>query len=155
MFHKVTANLFTFPPGDSLTNMSNKKGLNRREAIGGLSAGLALAASQPVSAANGEMPMRILGKTGEKVSMVGLGGAHIGKPKIDDNEAIRIIRTALDRGLNFMDNSWDYNDGRSETRMGNALQDGYRQKAFLMTKIDGRTKEEAAKQIDESLKRPE
>jgi len=59
----------------------------------------------------------------------------------------------VDRGLNFLDNSWDYNDGKSETRMGDALRDGYRQKVFLMTKFDGRTKESAAKQIDESLKR--
>ena len=99
------------------------------------------------------VPTRTLGRTGEKVSMVGLGGSHIGKPKLSDAEAIRIIRTAVDSGLNFLDNSWDYNDGVSETRVGKALKDGYRQKAFVMTKIDGRTKKEAAKQIDESLKR--
>src|SRR6266513_1247352 len=71
--------------------------------------------------------------------------------------ASRLVRLsfpiAIDRGLNFMDNSWDYNDGQSEIRMGKALRDGYRQKAFLMTKIDGRTKKEAAKQLDESLRR--
>jgi len=99
------------------------------------------------------IPTRPLGRTGEKVSMVGLGGSHIGKPKLSDAEAIRIIRTALDSGVNFLDNSWDYNDGVSETRVGKALKDGYRQKTFVMTKIDGRTKKEAAKQIDESLKR--
>jgi aryl-alcohol dehydrogenase-like predicted oxidoreductase len=99
------------------------------------------------------MPRRDLGRTGEKVSCVGLGGSHIGKPKLSEDEAIRLIRQALDRGMNFMDNSWDYNDGQSEIRMGKALQDGYRAKAFLMTKFDGRTKEEAARQIDESLKR--
>jgi aryl-alcohol dehydrogenase-like predicted oxidoreductase len=82
-----------------------------------------------------------------------LGGSHIGKPKLSEGDAIKIMRAALDRGMNFMDNSWDYNDGQSEIRMGKALKDGYRQKAFLMTKIDGRTKQEAAKQIDESLKR--
>jgi aryl-alcohol dehydrogenase-like predicted oxidoreductase len=98
------------------------------------------------------MIYRLLGSTGEKVSAIGLGGFHIGQVK-DDNEAIRIIRSAIDRGLTFMDNSWDYNDGRSEIIMGKALRDGYRQKVFLMTKVDGRTKEEAAKQIDESLKR--
>jgi predicted aldo/keto reductase-like oxidoreductase len=99
-----------------------------------------------------EMPYRPLGKTGERVSCIGLGGSHIGQVK-DDTEAIGIIRSALDRGLNFMDNSWDYNDGRSEDIMGRALRDGYRNKAFLMTKVDGRTRQEAAKQIDESLRR--
>src|SRR5437588_3270847 len=100
----------------------------------------------------GEMPYRTLGKTGEKVSAIGLGGFHIGQPK-DEEEGIRIIRTAIDRGINFMDNSWDYHDGGSEVRMGKALRDGYRDKVFLMTKIDGRTKQSAAKQIDESLSR--
>src|SRR5437588_3482481 len=100
----------------------------------------------------GEMPYRTLGKTGEKVSAIGLGGFHIGQPK-DEAEGIRIIRAAIDRGINFMDNSWDYHDGGSEVRMGKALRDGYREKAFLMTKIDGRTKQSAAKQIDESLQR--
>jgi aryl-alcohol dehydrogenase-like predicted oxidoreductase len=85
--------------------------------------------------------------------MLGLGGSHIGTPNLSDAEAIRIIRTAIDAGLNFMDNSWDYNDGVSETRVGKALKDGYRAKAFVMTKVDGRTKKEAGKQIDESLKR--
>jgi aryl-alcohol dehydrogenase-like predicted oxidoreductase len=97
------------------------------------------------------MPYRPLGRTGEKVSALGLGGAHIGKP--DEAEAVRIIRAAIDGGITFMDNSWDYNGGASEVRMGKALKDGYREKAFLMTKIDGRTKASAAKQIDESLKR--
>jgi predicted aldo/keto reductase-like oxidoreductase len=100
----------------------------------------------------GTMPYRTLGRTGEKVSLLGLGGAHIGKQDTEE-ESIRIIRTALDHGVNFLDNSWDYNDGKSEVRMGKALRDGYRQKAFLMTKIDGRTKESAARQLDESLRR--
>jgi aryl-alcohol dehydrogenase-like predicted oxidoreductase len=99
------------------------------------------------------VPTRTLGRTGEKVSMLGLGGFHIGKPKLSDAEAIRIIRTAIDAGLNFMDNSWDYNDGASEIRLGKAFKDGYRAKAFVMTKVDGRTKKEAAKQLDESLQR--
>lgn len=84
--------------------------------------------------------------------MVGLGGYHIGIQK-DAKESIRIVRTALDEGVNFLDNCWDYNEGQSEIRMGQALRDGYRNKAFLMTKIDGHTREAAAKQIDESLKR--
>ena len=102
--------------------------------------------------ASGEVPYRSLGKTGEKVSALGLGGHHIGRPK-DEQEGIRIVRSAIDRGITFMDNCWDYHNGGSEIRMGKALRDGYRQKAFLMTKIDARTKESAAKQIDESLSR--
>src|SRR5213080_2150961 len=101
---------------------------------------------------SGEMIYRTLGRTGEKVSAIGLGGFHIGVPK-DEREGIRIVRSAVDRGINFMDNSWDYHDGGSEIRMGKALRDGYRDKVFLMTKIDGRTKSEAAKQIEDSLKR--
>jgi len=119
------------------------------------SAGLSqqvLAQNQPNQIKKGEMMYRQLGRTGEKVSVIGLGGHHIGRPK-DEEEGIRLIRAAIDRGINFMDNSWDYHNGGSEIRMGKALRDGYRQKVFLMTKIDGRTKEAAAKQIDESLKR--
>jgi aryl-alcohol dehydrogenase-like predicted oxidoreductase len=99
----------------------------------------------------GQMPYRILGATGEKVSLIGIGGFHLGKP--DEQEAIRIIRTAIDNGVNFMDNSWDYNGGLSEIRMGKALRDGYREKVFLMTKIDGRTAEAATTQLEESLRR--
>ena len=98
------------------------------------------------------VPMRVLGRSGEKVSMVGLGGYHLGM-QADEQESIRIIRTALDRGINFLDNCWDYNDGQSEVRMGKALRDGYRQKAFLMTKIDGRTRQAASQQLEESLRR--
>ncbi len=96
--------------------------------------------------------MRPLGKTGVMVSRVGLGGAHIGKIP-DEQESIRLVRSAIDRGLTFMDNSWDYNEGKSEERMGKALRDGYREKAFLMTKLDGRTKAAAAAQLDQSLRR--
>jgi predicted aldo/keto reductase-like oxidoreductase len=129
--------------------------MNRRDFVK-FTAGAALASKFPaeVSAQAGqsEIPRRTLGKTGEKVSVIGLGGYHLGVQK-DENESIRLIRTALDRGINFLDNCWDYNDGTSEVRMGKALRDGYRQKAFLMTKIDGRDKATAAKQIEESLKR--
>ena len=102
---------------------------------------------------NAEMPARTLGRTGVEVSLIGLGGWHLGFKHIDDDLSIRIIRTAVDNGINFMDNCWDYNEGASEIRMGKALRDGYRERVFLMTKIDGRTKEEAAKQLDESLRR--
>src|SRR4029078_10912772 len=87
------------------------------------------------------------------VSLVGLGGWHLGFDFIDEELSVRIIRTAVDNGINFMDNCWDYNEGASEERMGKALKDGYRERVFLMTKIDGRTKKDAAKQLDESLKR--
>jgi len=102
---------------------------------------------------NSGMPTRTLGRTGVEVSLIGLGGWHLGFDYIDEDLSIRIIRTAIDNGINFMDNCWDYNDGASELRMGKALRDGYRERAFLMTKIDGRTKEAASKQLDESLKR--
>jgi predicted aldo/keto reductase-like oxidoreductase len=98
------------------------------------------------------IPYRTLGRSREKVSLVGLGGYHLGK-QADPQESVRIIRAGLDEGINFLDNCWDYNGGESEIRMGNALRDGYRQKAFLMSKIDGRTKAAAASQINESLRR--
>ena len=100
-----------------------------------------------------EMPYRVLGSTGARVSAIGLGGWHIGFKDMAEALSIKIIRTAIDRGINFLDNSWDYNEGRSEVRMGKALRDGYREKAFLMTKIDGRSKSEAVKQLDQSLRR--
>jgi aryl-alcohol dehydrogenase-like predicted oxidoreductase len=96
---------------------------------------------------------RLLGNTGERVSAIGLGGWHLGLPKIDEQMSLRIIHHAIDHGVTFMDNSWDYNDGASEIRMGKALRDGYRDKVFLMTKIDGRSKREATRQLDESLRR--
>jgi aryl-alcohol dehydrogenase-like predicted oxidoreductase len=102
---------------------------------------------------NSEIPYRDLGRSGEHVSCIGVGGWHVGLPQVEEKLALRIVRTAIDRGINFMDNSWDYNEGESEKRMGKALRDGYREKAFLMTKIDGRTKKEATRQIEESLKR--
>src|SRR5438045_8173201 len=99
------------------------------------------------------MIYRTLGSTGEKVSAVGVGGWHLGLKHVDEKLALRIVREALDRGINFLDNCWDYNEGASEIRMGKALRDGYREKAFVMTKIDGRSKKEAARQLEESLER--
>ncbi len=98
------------------------------------------------------MIYRALGRTGERVSAIGIGGYHLGKQQ-DPDESIRLLRAAIDRGITFMDNCWDYNGGISEVRMGQALRDGYRQKVFLMTKIDGRDKNTAARQIEESLGR--
>lgn len=121
---------------------------------------LAAAASRPTlaqtpAATRPEVPgmiYRELGKTGERVSAIGLGGYHLGKSP-DSDASIKLIRQAIDAGITFMDNCWDYNDGISEVRMGKALRDGYRQKVFLMTKMDGRTKESYNKQLEESLGR--
>jgi predicted aldo/keto reductase-like oxidoreductase len=101
----------------------------------------------------GGMPYRILGQTGEKVSLLGIGGAHIGEAYVTEALGIQIVRTALDAGVNFLDNAWVYNKGRSEMRMGQALRDGYRAKAFLMTKVDARDAKTATSQLDESLRR--
>ena len=100
-----------------------------------------------------QMIYRTLGDTGERVSAIGVGGWHLALKHVDEKLAVRIVREALDRGINFLDNCWDYNEGASEKRMGKALRDGYREKAFVMTKIDGRSKKEAARQLDESLER--
>lgn len=107
---------------------------------------------QAVETRSGDMLYRTFGRTGERISAIGLGGHHIGLIK-EEKDSIKLMRTAIDRGINFMDNSWDYHAGKSERWMGAALQDGYRDKVFLMTKIDGRTHESAAEQINESLKR--
>ncbi len=106
----------------------------------------------PAETRENGMVYRTLGKTGEKVSLLGLGGAHIGYQS-DEQESIGIIRAAIDAGVNFMDNSWGYSNGQSEIRMGKALKDGYRDKVFLMTKVDGRTRKAAQDQLDESLRR--
>lgn len=105
-------------------------------------------------AQTGKIPQRKLGSTGAMVSMLGLGGAHIGRAdKLSDDQAIRLMRDAIDAGITFMDNCWDYNQGLSEIRMGKALRDGYRQRAFLMTKLDGRTAKAATEQLEQSLRR--
>lgn len=134
---------------------SAKSSLTRREfletAAGVTVAGSLLPRVWAAEIKNG-IPYRTLGNTGENVSCIGLGGYHIGHQR-DEQESIRIIRTALDEGINFLDNCWDYNGGDSEVRMGKALRDGYRKKAFLMTKLDAHTRQGAARQIDESLRR--
>jgi len=135
---------------------SDADGFTRREFLSAiltssLLAGVAGAELWAAGAENG-IPYRKLGRSGERVSVIGLGGWHLGIQS-DEQESVRIIRTALDSGINFLDNCWDYNNGDSEIRMGKALRDGHRQKAFLMTKIDGQTKKAAAAQIDESLGR--
>jgi diketogulonate reductase-like aldo/keto reductase len=102
----------------------------------------------------GDMLYRTLGRTGEKVSLIGLGGSHLSRKPLEEQDAIKLVHAALDRGITFLDNCWDYGGGNSERWMGAALaQGGYRHKAFLMTKLDGRTKEAATSQLDESLRR--
>lgn len=129
-------------------------GMTRRNFVKSIAAaGVAVGLGAQVLSAEsktGDMIYRTLGRTGEKVSAIGLGGYHIGVPK-DEEESVRLIRTAVDRGITFMDNCWDYHNGGSEIRMGKALRDGYRDRVFLMTKIDGRTRQLASRQIDESL----
>ena len=105
------------------------------------------------SDASSAMPTRVLGRTGERVSAIGLGGWHLALPHVDEALAVRLIHAAIERGVTFLDNCWDYNDGASEERMGKALRDGRRQRVFLMTKIDGRSEREATRQLDESLRR--
>jgi aryl-alcohol dehydrogenase-like predicted oxidoreductase len=126
--------------------------------LGPLAAGALAAEARPknlprsAETVSGQMRYRPLGRTGVEVSAIGLGGAHIGSQK-EDAESIKIIRAAIDHGITFMDNCWDYHGGLSEVRMGKALRDGYRQRVFLMTKIDGRTRQAAAGQIDQCLQR--
>lgn len=99
-----------------------------------------------------KMPYRELGSTGVKVSIIGVGGFHLGLLE-NPADSVSIVREAIDSGVNFLDNSWDYHRGESERRMGEALKDGYRERAFVMTKVDGRTKEAARAQLDQSLQR--
>jgi len=130
-------------------------GISWREFLGFAATSILVAHAgqqSPRSESRNGIPYRTLGRSKEKVSLIGLGGYHLGN-QADPEESIRIIRTGLDEGDNFLDNCWDYNGGESEIRMGNALRNGYRQKAFLMSKIDGRTKAAAASQINESLRR--
>ncbi len=100
-----------------------------------------------------KIPKRVLGRTGEKVSLLGMGGFHVGDPSVPDEVAVEIIRTSIDQGVNFMDNAWSYKKGRAETIMGKALKGGYREKVLLMTKLMATTVEEAKVQMEESLRR--
>src|SRR5882672_2275031 len=137
------------------TETTKVGGLSRREFVGMTVAATVAASAEKLAWAvdtKTGMTYRTLGRTGERVSMMGLGGYHIGMQS-DERDSIKIIRTALDSGINFLDNCWDYNGGNSEIRMGKALRDDYRKKAFLMTKIDGQTKKAAAAQLEESLQR--
>src|SRR5260370_28065213 len=124
-----------------------------------LDAALAMAAAPAAVSAAGpraasEVARRKLGSTGVEVSCIGLGGYHIGMQRLDAAESVRIIRRAVDSGLTFLDNCWDYNGGETEVRMGRALRDGYRANAFVMTKIDGRDAKTAPAHIYKSPNPP-
>ncbi|MEO8620623.1 MAG: aldo/keto reductase [bacterium] len=101
-----------------------------------------------------EIPRRALGKTGETVSALGLGGYHLGQIGAE-REAISLVHRAIDDGITFMDNAWEYHDGVSEQRMGKALANGWRERVFLMTKVctHGRDARTAMRQLEDSLRR--
>lgn len=101
---------------------------------------------------SGGIPVRPLGRTGVSVSILGLGGGHIGRAAIPQQEAVRLIQSGIDQGISFMDNAWEYHAGESEVRMGMALE-GRRDKVVLMTKVCARDAKTAAAQLDESLTR--
>jgi aryl-alcohol dehydrogenase-like predicted oxidoreductase len=150
-----TQSPFEHTDESSLISVDQQSGFSRREFVGMAAASLVMAGRLSASAESDRkngIPYRPLGRTGEKISLIGLGGYHLARQS-DQEESVRIIRTGIDEGVNFLDNCWDYNGGESEIRMGKALRDGYRQKAFLMTKIDGRTKAAASAQLNESLRR--
>lgn len=134
---------------------------NRREFIQTTAAGLAAAGlvgaaeAQTGKTNSGGIPLRPLGKTGEMVSLLCLGGHSSTNPKkLSEKESARLIQRAVDEGITFMDNCWDYHDGGAEEWMGKALSEGGRRdKVFLMTKVCGRTAKEAQSNLEDSLKR--
>ncbi len=134
--------------------MANESKTNRRELLMAAGAGLVSAGLSSGQTKAGDMPYRTLGRTGAKVSCIGMGGYHLGKSDVTESEAIRLVHEGVDRGINFLDNCWDYNDGVSEKRVGKAVKDGnLRSRVFMMTKLDGRTGDAFNKQLDESLRR--
>lgn len=139
-----------------MAEKDDREQLSRREFLGvtiaALGTGVGLGGPALAAGPADGMPRRILGRTGENVSILGVGGYHASVSK-DERETIKIIRTAIDSGVTFMDNCWDYHGGDAESRMGLALKDGYRKKVFLMSKVDGRKKSIALKQIDDCLRR--
>ncbi len=139
-------------------NSSTSPKPSRREflqASAGLAAGALVAAESaaaPVTNSGG-IPLRPLGRTGENVTMICLGGYH-SSVHPDENDSIRLIQRAIDEGITFLDNAWDYHDGRAEERMGKAISQGNRRdKVFLMTKCCGRTAQDAQSNLEDSLRR--
>ena len=137
------------------TVQQNPAAMKRREFITNTASAMAAMSLAGITTAFRikEMPYRILGKTGLKVSLLGVGGHHIGNRSISDETSKAVIRGAIDNGVNFLDNAWHYNDGRSEELMGKALLDGYREKVYLMTKHHGHDPETARQHLQESLTR--
>ncbi len=133
--------------------MNYRKPSTRRAFLQQTAAGILAAGAAPncFASSSGEIPIRPLGKTGENVSILGVGGYHVGAIR-DDSEAIRLVQEAVDMGVTFMDNAWEYHQGHSEEIMGKALK-GRREKAFLMTKHHGRDKKTAMKHLEDSLRR--
>lgn len=132
--------------------------MNRREFVKNISSVAIASTMLPLLGGKkieSELPKRVLGRTGEMVTILGMGGFHFAADFVTDEIALQIIRTSIDRGINFMDNAWSYQNGRSETLMGQALKDGYREKVLLMTKLMARTVEDAKIQIETSLNRLE
>jgi predicted aldo/keto reductase-like oxidoreductase len=128
---------------------------NRRKFLGGFAAGVAgipLMSASGTSTAKGDMPYRMLGRTGAKVSLLGMGGWQFGR-MASEEESTRFIRTGIDEGINYIEAAWDYHSGLSEYRMGKGLMDGWRKKVFIATKINGRRREIAEWQLNESLQR--
>lgn len=138
------------------TRSPSSRTIGRRACLQGLASVSILASSRPLWAAADEpaqpIPQRVLGKTNVKVPIIALGGYHFGTIK-DDKACVDFVRKAIDMGVTFLDNAWLYNDGRSEEMMGKALQDGYRQKVFLMTKSHGRDRKTAMQHLEDSLRR--
>ena len=147
MAFAALASLRASPAGAAETHQLAESLPGKKTAPSGLELGPA-----PAETRKDNMLFRKLGRTDERISAFGLGGFHIGLVK-EEQDSIKLIRSAIDRGITFMDNCWDYHDGKSEAWMGKALRDGFRERVFLMTKIDGRTKQAAARQIGESLQR--
>jgi uncharacterized protein len=134
--------------------MNDNRETSRREVLKSIGTGFAVASLSTAAPSHSEIPYRTLGHTGVKVSCIGMGGYHLGKSEVSETDAIKLVHAGVDRGINFLDNSWDYNKGESEKRVGKAVREGnLRSKVFLMTKNDGRTAEEFNKQLDESLRR--
>jgi predicted aldo/keto reductase-like oxidoreductase len=139
----------------------NPQSPNRREFLQAGAAGVAAvtmaaaAGAAPPATNAGGIPLRPLGRTGETVSILCLGGhASTNPKKMSEPESLRLIQRAVDEGITFMDNCWDYHDGLAEERMGKALAEGGRRdKVFLMTKVCGRTAKEARSNLEDSLRR--
>jgi predicted aldo/keto reductase-like oxidoreductase len=134
-------------------NNLNRRTFLQTGAVGLTAVSLASHAGAAQEKSPGGIPLRPFGKTGEKVTMIGLGGFHAAVPE-PESSSLRLIQRAVDEGITFLDNAWDYMDGKAEERMGKAIsQGGRRDKVFLMTKCCGRTARDAQQNLEDSLRR--